>query len=126
MTIRQVAKQVQGAPMREKVTRRWRSKFAQFVRAYGVESLAKKLDVHSSAIYHWIRGVARPKPEHAAIIQRVAREGGIRLSLDNIYGHSSDLRAVDPALAVAIENRKTRVAAYEAQRARVSAMSREG
>ena len=107
--------------MAQRKEKRWKSKFARFVLSYGVESLAKQLDVDPSAIYHWVRAVVRPKPEHAATIQRLAREGGIRLSLDSIYGHSSDLRAVDPTLAVAIENRKTRAAGYEAHRAKTEA-----
>jgi hypothetical protein len=72
---------------------RWKSKFARFVRAYGVERLAKGLDIHPSAIYHWIRGVTAPRRGHAANIQRLAREAGVKLTLDQIYEHSSDLRA---------------------------------
>jgi hypothetical protein len=76
-----------------RIKKRWNSKFARFIRAYGVESLALRLDVRSSAIYHWIRGAHRPRPELADIIQRLARERGIRLTFDEIYGHSRDLRA---------------------------------
>jgi transposase-like protein len=106
--------------------RRWKSKFARFVCSYGVERLAKKLNVHPSALYHWVRAVVRPRPEHAEIIQRLARERGTRLTLDDIYAHGRDLRAVDPALANIRENMKVRAAAYEAQRARVAATSRQG
>jgi hypothetical protein len=53
-------------PMHRKVRRRWKSKFARFIQAYGVESPALQLDVRSSAIYHWIRGATTPRPAHAA------------------------------------------------------------
>ena len=72
---------------------RWKSKFARFVMAYGVDRLAKGLDILPSAIYHWIRGATAPRPAHAAIIQRLARASGVKLTLDQIYRHSRDLRA---------------------------------
>lgn len=92
--------------MSRKISKRWKSKFARFVSAYGVERLARGLDVHPSAIYHWVRGMSRPKPELAAIIQRLARERGIKLSLDEIYGHARDVRATDQGIMIAIERRK--------------------
>jgi hypothetical protein len=87
--------------MSDKIRKRWESKFARFVGGYGVELLAAKLDVGSSAIYHWIRGATRPRPEHAEIIQRLACERGIRLTFDEIYGHSRKLRADEVASAAA-------------------------
>jgi hypothetical protein len=47
---------------------RWKSKFARFIKSYGVESLALQLDVQASAIYHWVRGVSAPRRTHAEII----------------------------------------------------------
>lgn len=68
--------------------RHWSSKFARFIQSYGVQSLAMKLDVRPSAIYHWIRGATTPRPAHAEIIKRLARERGSRITMDDIYGHS--------------------------------------
>ena len=79
--------------MHGKVRRRWKSKFARFIHAYGVESLALELDVRPSAIYHWIRGATTPRPVHAEIIQRLARKRGSRLTMDEIYRHSREVRA---------------------------------
>jgi len=79
--------------MHRRVRRYWRSKFAQFVQGYGVECLAKRLDVRPSAIYHWIRGATTPRPVTADIIRNLARERGCRLSMDDIYGHSRAVRA---------------------------------
>lgn len=73
--------------------RYWKSKFARFVKTYGVDELAVQLDVLPSAVYHWIRGATTPRPAHAAIIQRLARERGSRLTMDQIYGHFLSLRA---------------------------------
>jgi hypothetical protein len=101
--------------MAQSVTRRWESKFARFVRTYGAERLAGALDVHSSAIYHWIRGVTTPRPDRAAIIQRLAHENGFSLTFDDIYGHVSELRASDPAIGVAIDLRQQKAAAREAK-----------
>jgi hypothetical protein len=75
------------------MSNRWKSKFARFVMAYGVERLARGLEIDPSAIYHWIRGATAPRRVHAAIIQRLAREAGVKLTLDQIYQHSSDLQA---------------------------------
>jgi len=75
------------------IRRRWKSKFARFIQSYGVESLAVELDVRPSAIYHWIRGATTPRPVHAEVIQRLARERGSRLTMDEIYGHCRSVRA---------------------------------
>jgi|SRR5580700_4518693 hypothetical protein len=79
--------------MSRKIKKRWKSQFARFVGAYGVELLAVELDVSPSAIYHWIRGAATPRPAHAEVIRHLAREGGSRLTMDEIYGHSLAVRA---------------------------------
>jgi hypothetical protein len=102
--------------MARNVSGRWESKFARFVRTYGAERLAAALDVHSSAIYHWIRGVTTPRPDRAAIIQRVAHECGVTLTFDDVYGHVSELRASDPAITVAIGRRQQKAAAREAKK----------
>lgn len=76
--------------------RRYRnSKFERFVLSYGVKLLAERLAIRPSAIYHWIRGSTAPRPVHAEIIQRLARERGARLSMDQIYGHFLSLRAAE-------------------------------
>lgn len=67
----------------------WTSKFARFIMAYGVANLARALDCTTPAIYHWIRGATTPRPKHAALIQRLARESGVRLTLDHIYERPS-------------------------------------
>jgi hypothetical protein len=75
--------------------RLWASPFGRFVTDFGVERLAEGLEIHSSAVYHWIRGATAPKPAHAAIIQRLACEFGTSLTLEQIYQHASDLRPVE-------------------------------
>jgi hypothetical protein len=87
---------VKDRPMHGIISRRWKSKFARFIQSYGVVSLAVELDVRPSAIYHWIRGATTPRPVHAEIIQRLARERGSRLTMDDIYGHARDVRADQP------------------------------
>jgi hypothetical protein len=88
--------------MRQMVRRRcWKSKFARFVQAYGVESLALQLDVRPSAIYHWIRGAHTSRPSLCVIIQRLARERGYRLTMDEIYGHRLWVKAGEIKVASA-------------------------
>jgi hypothetical protein len=76
-----------------RITKRWKSTFARFVMGFGVERLATRLDVRSSAIYHWIGGRTAPRPVHAAIIRRLAREAGIKLTFDHIYRRFLEQRA---------------------------------
>jgi hypothetical protein len=71
----------------------WDSEFARFVRSYGVDPLAERLAIRPSAIYHWIRGTTAPRPAHAWLIQRLARERGAVLTMDQIYWHFLSLRA---------------------------------
>jgi hypothetical protein len=94
--------------MKQITERYWKSKFARFVKSYGVDSLAMQLDIRPSAIYHWIRGATTPRPVHAAIIQRLAREGGSRLTMEQIYEHSLSLRA--GKIESAAETLRSRVA----------------
>jgi hypothetical protein len=77
----------------QQVETHWKSKFARFVKSYGVRPLAKQLHIDSSAVYHWIAGSSSPHPLHAEIIRRLARERGVRMTMDQIYGHFFSLRA---------------------------------
>jgi hypothetical protein len=86
--------------MRRIAMRYWNSTFARFIRSYGVVSLATELEVRPSAIYHWIRGSTTPRPAHAEIIKRLARERGCRLTMDEIYGHSRAVRTDHTKLRV--------------------------
>ncbi|MGB2679148.1 MAG: acyl carrier protein [Candidatus Acidiferrum sp.] len=90
---------------------RWKSKFARFVLAYGVANLATQMEVRPGAVYHWISARTAPRRGHAAIIRRLAREFGVKLSLDQIYSHSTRLVAVDrdPAMPVPRERILARV-----------------
>lgn len=63
------------------------SKFERFVRSYGIELLAERLDLKPSAIYHWLRGSTSPHPANAIRIQTLAKQRGVTLSLDEIYRH---------------------------------------
>jgi hypothetical protein len=81
---------------------RWKSKFARFVLAYGVARLATELQIRPGAVYQWIRGITAPRRGYAAIVQRLAHESGVKLTLDQIYGHSSELLAVDPGCAMQV------------------------
>ena len=67
------------------------SKFERFVRSYGVELLAHRLGLHSTAIYHWLRGSTSPHPANAIEIQKLARQRRVTLSLDEIYQHSREV-----------------------------------
>lgn len=63
------------------------SKLERFVRSYGVEDLAGRLDVVPSAIYQWLRGRTSPHPAKAIKMQMLAEERGVVISLDEIYQH---------------------------------------
>lgn len=76
-----------------RVTKRYRSAFARFIVAYGLRRLAKELQIHNTAVYHWVRGSTTPHPTHAVIIQRLARKAHFKLTLDEIYKHARNLRA---------------------------------
>jgi hypothetical protein len=80
-------------PITERRTRN--SKFERFILSYGVILLAAELSVQPSAVYHWIRGATAPRPINAEIVQRLARERGVRLSMDQIYGRFLSLRAAE-------------------------------
>ena len=68
------------------------TKFDKFIRGFGVEELARRLEVNSSAIYHWLRGATVPDPKNAVKVQKLAKQRGIALSLDEIYQHSREIR----------------------------------
>jgi hypothetical protein len=64
-----------------------RSRFERFARRYGVDLLAARLTIRPSSIYHWLRGSTSPHPSNAIMIQMIAKERRVRLSLDDIYSH---------------------------------------
>lgn len=72
---------------------REQTKFDTFVREFGVEDLARRLGVHSSAIYHWLSGSTSPHPSNALRIQSLAKQRGIALSLDDIYQHFREVHS---------------------------------
>jgi hypothetical protein len=78
---------------RPRIRNRWKSKFARFVLDFGTTALSEELEVHQSAIYHWIRGATTPRPWHAATLQRLASERGVGPTLDQIYQHSRQFRS---------------------------------
>jgi hypothetical protein len=69
------------------------TKFDRFVRQFGVELLARRLDVNPSAIYHWLRGSTSPHPANAIKIQTLAKQRGVALSLDEIYEHFREVHS---------------------------------
>jgi len=72
---------------------RWDSKFGQFVSEFGVDELARRLDINSSAVNHWLRGSTSPHPANAMKIQTLAKQRGVALSLDEIYQHFRDVES---------------------------------
>ena len=67
--------------------RRWESPLGRFVDFYGADELASRMEVHKTAVYHWVSGIAAPRPEKAFAIRRIARSTGFAISLDDIYQH---------------------------------------
>jgi DNA-binding transcriptional regulator YdaS (Cro superfamily) len=67
--------------------RRWESPLGRFVNFYGADELASRMEVHKTAVYHWVSGAAAPRPEKAFAIRRIARSTGFAISLDDIYQH---------------------------------------
>lgn len=47
------------------------------------------LAVRAGEIYSWVCGTTRPRPERAIAL---ARMSGGRISLDDVYGHSTEVR----------------------------------
>jgi transcriptional regulator with XRE-family HTH domain len=63
------------------------TKFERFVRDFGVENLAQRLNVESSAVYHWLSAANKIRPDNADKIKRLAKRRGVDLSIDEIYAH---------------------------------------
>jgi transposase-like protein len=68
------------------------SKFDKFVRGFGVEELARHLDINPSAVYHWLRGKNVPDWKNAVKVQKLAKSRGVALSLDKLYQHYYEVR----------------------------------
>lgn len=67
------------------------TKFDKFVRDFGVTELSRRLGVQPSAVWHWIDGSTSPHPANAIMIQELARERGVSLTLEEIYQHFQDV-----------------------------------
>jgi len=64
--------------------KRWDTKFAKFVLAFGPSRLAAELGVTNPSIYKWIRGVTSPDIVHLVKIERLARRSRLKLSVSEI------------------------------------------
>lgn len=71
-------------PARSK-DKRWNSKLARFIDAFGVDQLALQLGLRHAAIYQWVSGRTSPRVVHALRIVRLAKQRGIELSVADIY-----------------------------------------
>jgi transposase-like protein len=71
----------------------WQTKFGRFIHAFGVEELARRMDVSPSAIYHWVRGSTSPKRTNATKLRELAEERGSSLTLNQIDQHVRELRS---------------------------------
>jgi transcriptional regulator with XRE-family HTH domain len=69
------------------------TKFSQFLKKFGKAKLARRLDVNPSAISHWLDGSTSPHPANAIKIQKLAKERGVALSLDEIYQYFREVRS---------------------------------
>jgi DNA-binding transcriptional regulator YdaS (Cro superfamily) len=67
------------------------SKFDKFIRGFGVTNLARRLGVHPTAIWHWIDGTTAPHPSTAIMIETLASEQGVSLTIREIYQHCQDV-----------------------------------
>lgn len=72
---------IPGAPSVD----RWQTKFARFVRWYGVARLARELEIDPSALYQWIRGATAPRHLHTRKIVDLAREHRKGLTFEDVY-----------------------------------------
>ena len=94
------------------------TKFDLFIREFGVEELARRLGVHSSAIWHWIDGSTSPHPSNAIKLQTLAKERSVDLTLEEIYQHFRDVgskryrpRSLKPKLPRAPKNLRSTITA---------------
>jgi len=79
--------------MPARIRRRWKSKFARFVFAFGTKNLARELAITQDAIYKWVSGSVTPRSSYALIILSLARKRRFRLTIQEIYKHSLTVRA---------------------------------
>lgn len=94
-----------------RVTIRWESNFARFIQSYGVELLALKLEVHPTAIYHWVRGATTPRPAYAEAILKLASQTGFDLTMDEVYAHARNVRPA-PKPSPCVSTRKSKLEVF--------------
>ena len=65
----------------------WQGPFVDFVVRYGIQKLAKQLDVRLCTVYQWINGQWSPTRDKAKQIARIALESGVILTSDDVLDH---------------------------------------
>lgn len=75
---------------------RWQTRFGRWVSARGVTHIVGDLGrigvpVTSHAVYNWIAGSSLPHPTRAIALVRISNGA---LSLDDVYGHIPEVRAL--------------------------------
>ena len=63
---------------------RWKTRFGRLILSYGVNRMARDLEVDPTSIYQWVRGYTSPRPERAVAIIALLLPLG-RLRLEDIY-----------------------------------------
>jgi transcriptional regulator with XRE-family HTH domain len=70
----------------------WQGPFVDFVVRYGIQKLAKQLDVRLCTVYQWINGQWSPTRDKAKQIARIALESGVILTTDDVLDHREQVR----------------------------------
>ena len=87
----------------------WQTPLGQFVHSFGAEALANELNMHTSAVYHWMKGTAAPEPDTAMRVVELARRNSFQFET---RGRARDLTLEDvifgqrKAVARILEERK--------------------
>jgi len=85
-------------PRLRKDPRRRRTRFGRFIDGVGVGRLAQELEglgvgVSRHALYGWLSGRIRPRPEAAMALRRLSKG---ELEIEDIYRHHDRMRKTRP------------------------------
>lgn len=67
---------------------RWCTPFGRWIQDFGVGQVSEEIGVSRNAVYEWVAGRAKPRPENAETMAELSRG---RLTIADIYRHRREV-----------------------------------
>jgi hypothetical protein len=73
----------------------WSTPLGKFVREFGADELAERLNYCRSAVYHWVAGTVVPRNDTAQRLVRIAQRNHFDLTVEDVlFNHRKEVARI--------------------------------